>query len=89
MLSSSNPMIENSGLTDIHKQIYGYRESLISAIDMFRKKNCIIIIKLCEYDFTNVQLKKKRELSFQKSLFVREIRRITLIEDITLFKDSL
>ena len=38
VLSSSNPMIENSGLTDIHKQIYGYRESLISAIDMFRKK---------------------------------------------------
>ena len=33
VLSSSNPMIENSGLTDIHKQIYGYRESLISAID--------------------------------------------------------
>ena len=38
VLSSSNPMIENSGLTDIHKQIYGYRESLISAIAMFRKK---------------------------------------------------
>jgi len=27
VLSSSNPMIENSGLTDIHKQIYGYRAS--------------------------------------------------------------
>ena len=59
MLSSSNPMIENSGLTDIHKQIYGYRESLISAIDMFRKN--YIIIKLREYDFTNVQLKKLKE----------------------------
>ena len=52
-------MIENSGLTDIHKQIYGYRESLISAIDMFRKN--YIIIKLREYDFTNVQLKKLKE----------------------------
>ena len=46
VLSASNPMIENSGLTDIHKQIYGYRESLINAVDVLSKKCGIIKIAL-------------------------------------------
>ena len=45
VLSSSNPMIENSGLTDIHKQIYGYRESLISTVDIGTKKKIALLSK--------------------------------------------